>query len=259
MIHSEVQIGDCRLLLGDCLEILPTLAPGSVDCVITSPPYNLGTHHRDTKHHDPYPDNLPEDEYQSLQVEALSQMYHVSGCVFYNHKNRIRDGIEISPRQWINRTPWGVRQTCVWINGGPNHDPIRFFPKTERIYWLAKDSTPWLDNRSQWDVFTDYPDHIALHGSGHTRTFPVSLVEKILSAAADYKTILDPYMGSGTTLIACIKMGRKGIGIEKDERYFDIACKRIQKAYDDHKIDLFSDTRPKRKVKAVQPELDFTE
>lgn len=53
----------------------------------------------------------------------------------------------------------------------------------------------------------------------------------------DAETILDPFMGSGTTLVACAKMGRKGIGIELDPEYFEIACKRVEEAY--RQLDLF--------------------
>ena len=68
-------------------------------------------------------------------------------------------------------------------------------------------------------------------GKVHPTQKPVALMEWCLGFLPDAKTILDPFMGSGTTLVACAKMGRKGIGIELDPGYFDIACRRVEEAY----------------------------
>ena len=68
-------------------------------------------------------------------------------------------------------------------------------------------------------------------GRSHPHQKPVSLIEALLLKAADAQTILDPFMGSGTTLVACAKLGRKGIGIELDPDYFDISCRRVEEAY----------------------------
>lgn len=68
-------------------------------------------------------------------------------------------------------------------------------------------------------------------GKVHPTQKPVALMEWCLGFLPDAKTILDPFMGSGTTLVACAKLGRKGIGIELDPDYFEIACKRVRDAY----------------------------
>ena len=74
-------------------------------------------------------------------------------------------------------------------------------------------------------------------GDKSNRTFchpsqkPIELMEWCLRRHSGAHTILDPFMGSGTTLVACAKLGRKGIGIELDPDYFDIACKRVEEAY----------------------------
>ena len=65
----------------------------------------------------------------------------------------------------------------------------------------------------------------------HPMEKPISLMKWCLGLFPNAKTILDPFMGSGTTLVACAKLGRKGIGIEIDPDYFDIACKRVEDAY----------------------------
>jgi site-specific DNA-methyltransferase (adenine-specific) len=197
------------------------------DLCLTSPPYNLGdTHHNKNTRHNPYPDDLPEDEYQRQQVELLEALYANCECVLYNHKNRIKNGFEISPRDWISRSSWGIKQTLVWVNGGPNHDPIRFFPKTERVYWLANDSSRLANNKEYTDVLKFSPDANKL-GDGHNRTFPLSLASCLLGAFPWAKTIIDPYAGSGTTLRAAKDMGLHAIGIEREEKYCEIAANRM--------------------------------
>ena len=211
---------------GDCREILPTL--GEMDIAITSPPYNIGAvHHNNKSRHSPYPDNLPESTYQDMQIFVLRLLHGRVKSVFYNHKNRIRDGIEVSPRTWLDKTPWTCRQSLVWVNGGPNHDPCRFYPKTERVYWLAKPDTPWLENRKYWDVLECSPDVVSLAGKDHTRSFPLSLAQKILGVAPWANRALDPFMGSGTTLVAAKNLGRQAVGIEIQEKYCEIAVKRL--------------------------------
>lgn len=219
----------CTIIHGDCREVLPQLEPGSVDLVLTSPPYNLGNiHRRNDRKHRPYADSIPELEYQKQQIKVLNLLYLLAKCVFYNHKNRIVEGAEISPRNWIDRTFWKCRQSLVWINGSPNHDPIRFYPKTERIYWLAKKDCPWLNNQKYWDVQAWQPDKVALNGRGHTRTFPLSLAHTILSVAVWAIEIADPFMGSGTTLRAAKDLGRHCIGIEIEEKYCEVAAQRLR-------------------------------
>jgi len=217
------------LVHGDCRDVLPELEAGSVDAVLTSPPYNLGNvHHRGSKRHRPYSDAMPESEYQQWQAAVLSDLYRVASCVFYNHKNRLVQGREISPREWIRITPWVCRQSIVWVNEGPNHDPIRFYPKTERIYWLAKDTTPWLDNHKHWDVMKCRPDRVPLDGSGHTRTFPETLATTILDVAPWAVATCDPFAGSGTTGVAAKLLGRRCLMIELEERYCEIAANRLR-------------------------------
>lgn len=88
--------------------------------------------------------------------------------------------------------------------------------------------------------------------AGHPTQKPVALMEWCLGFLPDAKTILDPFMGSGTTLVACAKLGRAGIGIELDPDYFDIACRRVEQAY--RQPDLFI---PAPAPKPVQEGMDL--
>jgi site-specific DNA-methyltransferase (adenine-specific) len=147
-----------QLFNDDCLKILPTIPDNSIDLIITSPPYNLGNkHHTGNKYHQSYNDNLPEIIYQEQQLNLLNQCYRIlksDGSIMYNHKNRIKDGVQITPYEWILKSKFIVKQEIVWINRSQNFDKIRFYPFTERVYWLAKDYKTKLNNIiNKQDVF----------------------------------------------------------------------------------------------------------
>ncbi len=219
------KIGDATLYLGDCLEILPTL--GKVDAVVTSPPYNLGDiHHTGSVRTSHYKDSLNETDYQAWQIKVLDSIN--SEHVFYNHKNRIRDGIQITPYEWLLKTKWIVKQELVWRNGGQNFDKIRFFPSTERIYWLANSAGVSGSNESSWTDLHYWPP-VKVQRE-HGRQYPVEMPEMCIQFS-QAGMVLDVFMGSGTTGVACANLGRKFIGIEKEPKYFDIACERIEAAY----------------------------
>jgi len=217
------------LRLGDCLEVMKTIPDNSVDLVITSPPYNLGNyHHTGNNRHSPYKDNLPEREYQDNQVKILQEIFRItvsSGSLFYNHKNRIKDGYQYTPYQWLIRSEWVVKQELVWFNGSQNFDKIRFYPMTERVYWLAKSPDTKLFNTiNHHDLFSWKAEGTKKE---HKRSFPESMVSDILQCFPNAKTIFDPYMGSGTVGVVAKKMGLDFIGIEISPEYFAIAERRI--------------------------------
>jgi modification methylase len=217
---------------GDCLEVMKQIIDGSIDITVTSPPYNLGNkHHTGNKSHNPYHDNLPEKEYQEQQIEILNEIYRLTkddGSILYNHKNRIKNGTQITPYEWILKTNWVIKQEIVWFNGSQNFDKIRFYPMTERVYWLAKSSkTKLINTINHHDLFNKSewkPEGI---NKAHTRSYPEKLVEDLLLCFPNSNNVFDPYMGSGTTGKVAKKLNRNFIGIELDEQYFNIAKQRI--------------------------------
>jgi len=221
-----------KLINDDCLKVLPTLEESSVDLIVTSPPYNLGNnHHTGNKQHRAYNDNLPEAEYQEQQLQFLNECLKVlkeTGSLIYNHKNRIRRGRQLSPYEWIFKSNFIVKQEIVWVNRSQNFDKMRFYPFTERLYWLTKKPETKLFNAiNHYDVF-DWKEWKPVGTKGnHTRAFPEKMVEDILKCFSDAKVVLDPYMGSGTTGVVAKNLNREFIGIELDKNYFDMAEKRI--------------------------------
>ena len=221
-----------KLINDDCLKVLPTLEESSVDLIITSPPYNLGNnHHTGNKQHKAYNDNLPEAEYQEQQLQFLNECFKLlkeTGSLIYNHKNRIRKGRQLSPYEWIFKSNFVVKQEIVWVNRSQNFDKMRFYPFTERLYWLTKKPETKLFNAiNHYDVF-DWKEWKPVGTKGnHTRAFPEKMVEDILKCFPNAEVVLDPYMGSGTTGVAAKNLNREFIGIELDKIYFDMASKRI--------------------------------
>ena len=216
----------------DCLNILKKIPDNSIDCIITSPPYNLGkTHHTGNDIHVPYFDNLPEKEYQNWQIGILNELYRIlkyNGNCFYNHKNRIKEGFCISPLEWIFKSKFNLKQEIIWKNGGQNLDKIRFFPMHEKIFWLSKSNTT-IDNKLNLTDVWDYIDLLSEKHNFHRRAFPVLLPMKLLQVATkENDLVLDCFSGSGTTAIACSELKRRFICIEKDKQYYEASVKRLE-------------------------------
>jgi DNA modification methylase len=206
--------------------------PKVVDLVLTSPPFNLGNyHHTGNLRYTPYQDNLPEEKYQNLQIKVLnscSDLLTANGCVFYNHKNRIKGGISITPYEWILKSNLILKQELVWFNGSQNFDKCRFYPMTERVYWLSKSqSTKFKNEINHHDLFRSEWPTVGAKGN-HKRQFPLELPKDIISCFPLSSIILDPFMGSGTTLVAAKQLGRRAIGIEIEEKYVKIAIERLR-------------------------------
>jgi len=222
-----------KVICGDCLELMRDIPDKNIDLVVTSPPYNLGnTHHTGGIKHKAYDDNLPENKYQQWQIDVLNECFRIlkdDGSLIYNHKNRIKKGTQITPYEWILKTLFIVKQEIIWFNRSQNFDKIRFYPMTERIYWLAKSPKTKLFNIiNHHDVF-DSKEWKPVGTKGkHTRAFPVKMVEDILKCFSSAKIILDPFAGSGTTGRACKNLGRNFILIEKEEDYCKISEARLK-------------------------------
>ena len=150
------------------------------------------------------------------------------GSVFYKHKNRIKNGVTITPYQWLLKSEFVIKQELVWRNRSQNFDKIRFYPQTERVYWMAKSSDTQIYNSIN---ATDYFEWLPTGTDGeHTRAFPLDFPKQMLACLKDARRVLDPFAGSGTTLVAAELMGIDAIGIEKDPTYYAIAEKRIAQA-----------------------------
>ena len=202
-------IGDCHLYLGDCREILPHLP--KVDLVLTDPPYGI-----------------------DFQKQGSGQ---TSGKGGWN-------AFELM--EWDKTRPEKVcfdliqkqgKQVIVW---GGNYFTDYLPPTMQWLVWdkgqrdfsLADAEFAWSSQNKAARVF-DYARAKAMQdGKEHPTQKPIALMEWCLDLAPkNTLTVADPFMGSGTTGVACANMGKTFYGIEREPKYFDIACKRIEQAY----------------------------
>jgi len=207
MMITPVRIGeDITLYLGDCLDILPTLAAGSVDAVVTDPPYGVGVEYGmfvDNK------DNLEWLINQfMIQVVAIGKM----SLIFCGNGN-----------QYLYPPP--DHTLCWHIPAGNGYNPWGF-TSWQPILGYGK---PYRKNGNA------YPDAISMSPTSEKSDHPCPKPSKLMRYLLERYTpensiVLDPFMGSGTTGVACVQTGRKFIGIEIDPKYFDIAVKRIKEA-----------------------------
>jgi site-specific DNA-methyltransferase (adenine-specific) len=249
------------LYLGDCREILPTLP--LVDAVITSPPYNLGNttgggfsrgHYDPTKGmHVPgashkwnggelrdgygvHDDAMPHADYVEWQREVLRLCWRrltPAGAIFYNHKPRVLGGEVVTPLAYNPDLP--VRQIIIWArSGGINFSPTFYLPTHEWIVILAKPEFRLRDKAAS-GVGDIWRFHQNDGSNPHPAPFPVQLPAMILETTTA-QSVCDPFMGSGTTGVACAQSGRSFVGIEIEPRYFDMACRRIEASYAQHRL-----------------------
>jgi DNA modification methylase len=211
-IIREERIGDCRLILGDCLKVMPLL--GKVDAVVTDPPYGIGRDgQKDTKKLQFK--NSERKGYKFRGWDKKTPEKEVFDIIFSRSQDQIiwggnyfQGSIEKSGRGWL------------------------FWDKGQRGLTMSDGELAYSSVDCPMRVFTKNRGAIILDGPVHPTQKPVALMKWCLGFLPNASTILDPFMGSGTTLVACAKLGCKGIGIELDPDYFEIACKRVQAAYD---------------------------
>ena len=219
---------------GDVLKVLRTFPNDSIDLIITSPPYNLHYHHKGKKKIICYNDNMPEDKYQGWQLQFLQECFRVlkpTGSLLYNHKDRESKGKEISPTEWISKSPFIVKETIHWNQGGTNNRAkIRLYPVMEYVYWLAKDVKTKLKNANKFKNTFDRNQWKPQGSRGrHTRRFPIQMPLDLISCFPNAKVILDPFMGSGTTAQAAEMTGRQWMGIELRKEFCDLSVDNINR------------------------------
>jgi len=232
-------IGDCTLYLGDCLEILPTI--DKVDAVVTDPPYGIGA---------------------DKGLDGFGGVWGFGGCLPPIARTQY-DGCwdDVRPDKAVFDA---ILEGCnVAVIFGGNYFTDILPVGRQWFVWDKKNTMPsfsdcelaWTNiNRKSVKLLTY--EYNGLIGKREKRVHPTQkpvVVMKwcIKKLPKGSHTVLDPFLGSGTTLVACAHLGLGGVGIEVNEEFFNIACERIQNAYD--QPDLFVE-QPK---KAVQEGMDL--
>jgi site-specific DNA-methyltransferase (adenine-specific) len=231
-------IGNAVLYLGDCREVLPTL--GKVDAVVTDPPYSSGGNFRgdrmgvtsskyqNTEHRGLYSEFSGDTHDQraylhwcSLWIGQALQVTNPGGiCVLFTDWRQLpttTDALQCGGFVWRGIGAWDKTEAARPQKG-------RFRNQCEYFVWGSNgpmaDKGPCAPGVFRYSVASEEKHHIA--GK------PSYLLEDMMQICGH--TILDPFMGSGTTGVACARLGRRFIGVELEPKYFDIACRRVEEA-----------------------------
>jgi DNA modification methylase len=205
----KVEIGNATLYLGDCMDILPTLP--KVDAVITDPPYGMKWDGKVTR--------------GKNGTGKAGKTRHYGETI-------INDDKPFDPSFLLN-FPIAI----IW---GMNHFP-QHLQKGACLVWLKRYDSgfgsflsdaeiAWFSQGHGVYCFRDLSNQADSTNREHPTQKPIPLMKWCIEQAGNPETILDPFMGSGTTGVAAIQLGRKFIGIEREPKYFDIACQRIEQA-----------------------------
>jgi site-specific DNA-methyltransferase (adenine-specific) len=230
MTHEKVQIGDCTLYCGDCLDVLPTLT--GVDAVVTDPPYGVALGKREgmpspsgklRRHglakasYDVYEDTY--DNFVALIIPRLNAALDVA------HRAAVFTGPHIQEQR--KATAFGGVYCPVGSGrhawGFKTFHPVLLYGKAPELHKGAKP--------------TILKDNGYVKKNGHPCPKPLAWIEWLVGLTSrPGNTVFDPFLGSGTTGVACVNAGRRFIGVELSREYFDIACRRIERAYADQPL-----------------------
>ena len=258
-MRKEV-IGDCELYLGDCLDALSQVADGSIDMIWTDPPYGHSNHDGDW--------NARLNEHRGIEGKPIAND-DADGM------RRVVDGMLMQAARILKPDcccccccccgGGGPRPTFAWVADRMDREGLSFF---HSVIWDKKNpGLGWrfrrrhemvmvahrLGGKLLWaDDGVAVPNIVELmppRDRMHPNEKPVALVEHFVGIhTTGGQNVLDPFMGSGTTGVACVNLGRKFIGIEIEPKYFDIACKRIEQAYKQRPLFEPEPTPPKQEA-----------
>lgn len=247
------------LYAGDCLERMRSLQDGAFDLVVTSPPYNIGK---------AYEAPLALESYLAWCADWIREVYRVSadeGSFWLNLGYLSVDGkakaIPIPYLLW-DRIPFFLLQEIVWHYGAGVAARQTFSPRNEKFLWYVKNQDRYTFNldavrdpdvkypnqkkngklkcnplgKNPGDVWivpkvTSGAGRSSAERTDHPAQFPVAVIERIILASSNAgDLVLDPFMGSGSTAEACLKLGRPVIGFEISPEYVDLSAARLERA-----------------------------
>jgi site-specific DNA-methyltransferase (adenine-specific) len=219
---------------GDCRDVLPTL--GRFDITFSSPPYNTiattnpsgmmreSTHKQNTGYKG-FSDDMPEGTYQEWLRDIFGMCRNLSeGLVWINHKTRYREKIGIHP---LTIFPWRFYSEVIWDRKvSITLNAQKFAPSHEFIYGFG---TPHFWDSAHNTFMSVWQINPERNIGGHPCPFPLPIASRCITASCPVGgVVLDPFMGSGTTLVAAKLEGRSATGIEISEKYCEIAANRLR-------------------------------
>jgi len=237
------------IIQGDCLEVMKEIPDKSIDCIITDPPYNISKENdnRDrSKLNSPIMrrkkslnydfgewDNMERQDFLDFTKKWLRECCRVlkDGGAFISFFNKE----DISYLGWVsNEFDIRTRTIICWhkTNPVPSFRKVNYLSACEYIWIGSKGKKPWVFNfkqQKEMHNFFETPNKSSYGKTKHPTEKPESLMEHLIQIhTKEEAVVLDPFLGSGTTAVACLKLNRKFIGIEKEEEYVKIAKQRIK-------------------------------
>ena len=222
---EQVVIGDATLILGDCLDILPTLP--KVDAVITDPPYGINTKSDGSGKLSPWGDLVNSAYWYAEWMRiAKSRLQPSGGCMWtcLNWRSLV------TFQKAALDAKWAIESLLVWDKEWIGPGGTRGLRPSYELVALLVDGDFSIADRGLPDV--QRFKWSSMKPNGHPAEKPESLMRFLVdNGTREAGTVLDPFMGSGTTGAAAIAAGRKFVGIEQDPEWFALSCERIDNAY----------------------------
>lgn len=253
-------MNDIKYFIGDCRELLKTIPDNSVRLVVTSPPYNIG------KPYGKYKDKIALNDWESLIRDVTKEVVRIltpDGSFFLNLSPvPYGEGKEILPLPFIGYQIFKdcglhLRNMITWTFNNMQNCTNRLSGRYENILWGVKDINNYIFNLDDIRVpYITQNDKRLVGGTGrnptdvwyfdrvnnmtkkklnlnHPTVYPLPMIERIIKMSSNIgDTVLDPFVGSGTTLVAAKKLGRSGIGFELDEKYAMEIEQRLKNEYE---------------------------
>jgi adenine-specific DNA-methyltransferase len=272
---EPIRVGKAEFWRGDALDILDKVAPGSIDCVITSPPYNIGK---------AYERRVPLSEYTFWQETALEKLVSVlgdNGSLCWQVGSYVSGG-EVVPIDSLaipilRRLGMKIRNRIVWTFDHGLHCRHRLSGRHETIIWATKGDHYLFDldairvpqkhpnkrhfkgprkgelsgnplGKNPGDTWhIGHVKHRHPEKTAHPCQFPEKLVERLVSSLTRVgDVVLDPFAGSGTTGVVCNRLSRRSILIERDPGFVEIGTRRLRdRLVEGNQVQLQQDSRSK--------------
>lgn len=222
------------LFQGDCLEIMKDIPNNSIDLIVTDPPYKIITGgDSGNRPKGILAGNRKLFEHQTdIKIsDWISELYRVlkdgTHCYIFSNSLNLSEMLNES-----KRCGFKLHNLLIWQKN--NVTPSQFYMKNcEYVLFLRKGKAKWINNIGNSKTVHQFDNIIG--NKNHPTEKPVSLMRfYIENSSNEGDVVLDPFMGSGSTGIACLNTNRKFIGIELDEKYFGIAKERIYKTQQEH-------------------------
>lgn len=215
-----------QLYNGNCMDVLKQINIPDNAIIVTDPPFNIGYHYNQ------YKDNMDDDKYYSM----LTDLLNIVPCVFIHYPEALYKLSVLSGKipnrvvSWVyNSNTAKQHRDIAFYNVKPNFNQVKQpykNPNDKRIKQRIANGKLGAKLYDWWNI--NQVKNVNKEKTAHPCQMPLEVMKNIVGILPEDSIIIDPFMGSGTTGLACKELGRNFIGIELNEEYFNIAKNRLQ-------------------------------